>query len=178
MFQDSIIAKLLESQKEGGHVRRSESGSDESAKEHQDRFRALPPNGSVNCIGSRPSCAAFILRLATPGDSNVCPADRQHAGIAHPSLCAYRDQSPLGEALTYIAKYWEGLKLFLTDGRIEIYNNRVERTIRPENALFAGHDAGTENGATSALQAKPCRAARRFYRHAHCHHQRPQAKPD
>ncbi len=29
-------------------------------------------------------------------------------------------KSPLGEALAYIAKYWDGLKLFLTDGRIEI----------------------------------------------------------
>jgi len=59
-------------------------------------------------------------------------------------------KSPLGEALAYIAKYREGLKLFLTDGRIEIDNNSVERTIRPialnrKNALFAGHDTGAEN---------------------------------
>ncbi|WP_234908562.1 IS66 family transposase, partial [Rhizobium rhizogenes] len=40
-------------------------------------------------------------------------------------------KSPLGEALAYIAKYWDGLQLFLTDGRIEIDNNTVERTIRP-----------------------------------------------
>ncbi|WP_244432369.1 IS66 family transposase [Rhizobium johnstonii] len=40
-------------------------------------------------------------------------------------------KSPLGEALAYMAKYWEGLKLFLTDGRIEIDSNSVERTIRP-----------------------------------------------
>jgi len=35
-------------------------------------------------------------------------------------------KSPLGEALAYITKYWDGLKLFLTDGRIEIDNNSVE----------------------------------------------------
>ena len=40
-------------------------------------------------------------------------------------------KSPLGEALKYIAKYWVGLCMFLTDGRIEIDNNTVERTIRP-----------------------------------------------
>lgn len=40
-------------------------------------------------------------------------------------------KSPLGEALAYIAKYWDGLCVFLTDGRIEIDNNSVERTIRP-----------------------------------------------
>lgn len=54
--------------------------------------------------------------------------------------------SPLGEALAYIAKYWDSLKLSLTGGRIEIENNSVERTILPivlnrKNTLFAGRDA-------------------------------------
>lgn len=31
----------------------------------------------------------------------------------------------------YIAKYWDGLCVFLSVGRIEIDNNTVERTIRP-----------------------------------------------
>ena len=47
-------------------------------------------------------------------------------------------------------KYWDGLCLFLTDGRIEMDSNAVERTIRPialnrKNALFAGHDDGATN---------------------------------
>lgn len=71
-------------------------------------------------------------------------------------------KSPLGEALAYIARYWDGLKLFLTDGRIEIDNNTVERTIRPialnrKNALFAGHDAGAENWATIASLVETCK---------------------
>lgn len=71
-------------------------------------------------------------------------------------------KSPLGDALAYIAKYWEGLKLFLTDGRIEIDNNSVERTIRPialnrKNALFAGHDAGAGNSATIASLIETCK---------------------
>lgn len=71
-------------------------------------------------------------------------------------------KSPLGEALKYIAKYWEGLRLFLTDGRIEIDNNSVERTIRPialnrKNALFAGHDAGAENWAIIASLIETCK---------------------
>ncbi|WP_417423041.1 IS66 family transposase, partial [Hoeflea sp.] len=71
-------------------------------------------------------------------------------------------KSPLGEALKYIAKYWKGLQLFLTDGRIEIDNNSVERTIRPialnrKNALFAGHDAGAENWATIASLVQTCK---------------------
>lgn len=56
-------------------------------------------------------------------------------------------KSPLGEALRYIFKLWDGLCLFLEDGRIEMDSNAVERAIRPialnrKNALFAGHDEG------------------------------------
>lgn len=73
-----------------------------------------------------------------------------------------RQKSPLVEALAYIAKYWDGLKLFMADGRIEIDNNSVERTIRPialnrKNALFAGHDAGAENWATIASLIETCK---------------------
>ncbi|ANL41424.1 IS66 family insertion sequence transposase domain-containing protein [Rhizobium phaseoli] len=71
-------------------------------------------------------------------------------------------KSPLGEALANTAKYWDGLKLFLADGRIEIDNNPVERTIRPialnrKNALFAGHDAGAENWAAIASLIETCK---------------------
>jgi transposase len=71
-------------------------------------------------------------------------------------------KAPLGEALSYIAKYWPGLVLFLTDGRIELDNNAVERTIRPialnrKNALFAGHDAGAENWAVIASLIETCK---------------------
>ena len=71
-------------------------------------------------------------------------------------------KSPLGEALAYIAKYWDGLCVFLTDGRIEIDNNTVERSIRPialnrKNALFAGHDAGAENWAIIASPVESCK---------------------
>lgn len=48
------------------------------------------------------------------------------------------------------------------DGRVEIDNNSVERTIRPialnrKNALFAGHDAGAENWATIASLIETCK---------------------
>ena len=71
-------------------------------------------------------------------------------------------KAPLGEALKYIAKYWEGLCLFLTDGRIEMDSNAVERTIRPialnrKNALFAGHDAGAANWGVIASLIETCK---------------------
>ena len=71
-------------------------------------------------------------------------------------------KAPLGEALKYIAKYWDGLVLFLTDGHIEMDSNAVERTIRPialnrKNALFAGHDVGAQNWGVIASLIETCK---------------------
>lgn len=71
-------------------------------------------------------------------------------------------KSPVGETLKYIAKYWDGLILFLADGRVELDSNAVERTIRPialnrKNALFAGHDAGAQNWAMIASFVETCK---------------------
>ena len=72
------------------------------------------------------------------------------------------NKTPIGQALAYIAKYWDGLCLFLTDGRIEVDNNTVERTIRPialnrKNSLFAGHDEGAKNWAMIASLIETCK---------------------
>ena len=71
-------------------------------------------------------------------------------------------KSPIGEALSYIAKHWEGLIVFHEDGRVELDSNSVERTIRPialnrKNALFAGHDAGAQNWAILASMTETCK---------------------
>ena len=56
-------------------------------------------------------------------------------------------KSRVGEKLGYFAGHWDGLILFLDDGRVEMDTNPVENAIRPltlnrKNALFAGHDEG------------------------------------
>ena len=61
-------------------------------------------------------------------------------------------KSRLGEKLGYIHRHWDGLQIFLTDGRVEMDTNPVENTIRPitlnrKNALFAGHDEGSHTWA-------------------------------
>ncbi|MEO1464551.1 MAG: IS66 family transposase [Pseudomonadota bacterium] len=40
-------------------------------------------------------------------------------------------KSPIGEAMRYIFKLWDGLNVFLEDGRVEMDSNAVERAIRP-----------------------------------------------
>lgn len=90
----------------------------------------------------------------------------QKVAAFHDWLAAARGQvsakSPTGEALKYIARYWDGLTLFLEDGRIEMDSNPVERTIRAialnrKNALFAGHDEGARNWATCATLIETCK---------------------
>lgn len=71
-------------------------------------------------------------------------------------------KSRLGEKLGYISRHWDGLRVFLTDGRVEIDSNPVERTIRPialnrKNALFAGHDEGGKNWGRIASLIETCK---------------------
>ena len=71
-------------------------------------------------------------------------------------------RSRLGEKLTYIANRWDGLLVFLYDGRVEIDSNFVENRIRPlkltaKNALFAGHDEGAAGWARIASLIETCK---------------------
>ncbi len=71
-------------------------------------------------------------------------------------------KSRLGEKLAYIANHWDGLQVFLTDGRVEIDNNPVENRIRPialgrKNHLFCGHDEGGRSWARIASLVETCK---------------------
>jgi len=77
-------------------------------------------------------------------------------------LARVSGKSRLGEKLRYINSHWDGLQIFLTDGRVEIDSNAVERTIRPialnrKNALFAGHDEGGKNWGRIASLIETCK---------------------
>jgi hypothetical protein len=63
-----------------------------------------------------------------------------------------RAKSKVGEALTYLNNQWEYLCRFLEDGRIELSNNRAERSIKPfvigrKNFLFANTPRGARTSA-------------------------------
>ena len=60
-------------------------------------------------------------------------------------------KAPLGKALTYLKNQWPYLTNYLKDGRLELSNNRAERSIKPfvidrKNFLFAN----TPKGATGS----------------------------
>ena len=61
-------------------------------------------------------------------------------------------KSKLGEAFTYLRNQWEYLTNYLLDGRLEISNNRAERSIKPfvmgrKNFLFANTPRGAKASA-------------------------------
>jgi transposase len=61
-------------------------------------------------------------------------------------------KSAFGEAITYCLNQWNDLTHFLLDGRLEIDNNRAERSIKPfvigrKNFLFANTPRGAEGSA-------------------------------
>ena len=61
-------------------------------------------------------------------------------------------KSPLGNALNYIIPRWDTLLAYLYDGMLEIDNNLVENSIRPnalgrKNYLFAGSHSGAHRTA-------------------------------
>jgi transposase len=56
-------------------------------------------------------------------------------------------KSALAEAIRYALRHWQGLGLFLEDGRLELDTNTIEQALRGialgrKNALFAGSDGG------------------------------------
>ncbi|MGE5606637.1 MAG: IS66 family transposase [Bacteroidota bacterium] len=96
--------------------------------------------------------------------AEVTPDERHKKRIEHsrPVLDAFRDwlkyqtprvlpKSALGQAIRYCRNQWDKLEGFMKDGRLEIDNNRSERSIKPfvigrKNWLFAN----TAKGATSS----------------------------
>ena len=74
-------------------------------------------------------------------------------------------KSSLAKAIRYMLSRSASLRLFLSDGRVEMDQSTVERAIRPQkltvkNALFAGSDGGARHWAIVATlieTAKMCR---------------------
>jgi hypothetical protein len=70
--------------------------------------------------------------------------------------------SDLAKAMRYTLRHWDGLNLYLDDGRLEMDTNVVERAIRPvtitrKNSLFAGSDAGARRWAIATTLIQSCK---------------------
>jgi transposase len=70
--------------------------------------------------------------------------------------------SDLAKAMRYALAHWDGLILYLDDGRLEMDTNIVERAIRPvtitrKNSMFAGSDAGARRWAIANTLIQTCK---------------------
>ena len=73
-------------------------------------------------------------------------------------------QTALGRALAYLANEWDRLVVYLTDGRIEIDNNKTENALRPfclgrRNWMFSDTVAGVQASANLYSLIETCKAA-------------------
>lgn len=104
------------------------------------------------------SCRCIFPRSSASGAARQ---DRSVAIVAdlfklwEKELPRISGKSKLAEAIRYATSRRAVLERFLTDGRVEIDSNIVERAIRPQtivrkNALFAGSDGGGNTWATVA----------------------------
>ena len=71
-------------------------------------------------------------------------------------------QSLTGKAITYALDRWDGLTLYVRDGRMEIDNNLVENAIRPsaigkKNWLFFGSESGGWQNAVMYTIVQNCK---------------------
>lgn len=71
-------------------------------------------------------------------------------------------RSKLADAIRYAFRHWDGLLLYLDDGRLEIDSNTVERCMKPiapgrRNSLFAGHQKGAHYWAVLASLVACCK---------------------
>ena len=70
------------------------------------------------------------VRLAVR-QARTVPLVEDFGGWLRQQRARVSPKSRLGEKLAYIGNHWDGLQVFLTDGRVEMDNNVVENAIRP-----------------------------------------------
>src|SRR4051812_31682965 len=115
-----------------------------------DRRLPAPPGGGSAEVRGRP---AEERRTARQERSK--PLVEALHGWLTAQLGRVSGKSALAEAIRYALRHWDGLVLFLDDGRLELDTNTVERAIRPialgrKNSLSAGGGGGARHWAIVA----------------------------
>src|SRR5580704_12919063 len=121
-------------------------------------------HASPNSTRSRPGSAANRLMCAKPAVRQLRSqplVEDLHVWLQDhvPRVPGWTD---LAKAMRYMLRHWDGLILYLDDGRLEMDTNVVERAIRPvtitrKNSLFAGSDAGARRWAIANTLIQSCK---------------------
>ncbi len=109
----------------------------------------------------RESQAGARLRAAVRAAQSRLVVQRFHRALLH-LRSRVLPKSLLGLAIAYALGQWDGLTVYLDDGRVEIDNNLVENAIRPtalgkKNWLFVGEAGAGQRGAVLYSIIESCR---------------------
>ena len=99
-------------------------------------------------IGLMATKLGQAYRMVPEGDV----LDKALGAWANETSAKTAPKSALGKALQYLREQWPYLVRYLEDGRLELSNNRAERSIKPfvigrKNWLFSNTPAGAQSSA-------------------------------
>ncbi len=100
--------------------------------------------------------------ILTRREQDAKPVLLQIKAILDEAQIKVAPQSPLGKAIFYALGHWDALLIYLQDGRLEIDNNKSERSIKPfvigrKNWLFHGNDLGARAGSILFSLIETCK---------------------
>jgi transposase len=134
-------------------------------RKYHEALQVLPAHQRANTVAAEGLAFCNALFEVERRWREATPKERYVARIAEsrPILDAFLKwliaqqlrvlpKSLLGQAITYSINQWEKLVVFLQDGRLEIDNNRSERSIKPvvigrKNFLFSNTPRGAKASA-------------------------------
>ena len=136
-------------------------------RKFDEALRALPPNAKNTPTVAQEGLNFCNQLFAVERDlHDVTPEERYKKRMerSRPVLDAFKEwlkyqtprvlpKSALGQAIQYCCNQWDKLEGFMKDGRLELDNNRCERSIKPfvigrKNWLFANTPKGAGASAT------------------------------
>ena len=131
-------------------------------RKFDEAVKSLPKGKANGSSASQGLAYCTLLFKIEEGLSEATAEERYHERLKHAkpvldAMLAWANsrtaapKSALGKAFTYLKEQWPYLTNYLKDGRLEISNNRAERSIKPfvidrKNFLFAN----TPKGATGS----------------------------
>ena len=129
-------------------------------RKFDEAMKSLPKSKAKNSSAAQGLAYCSLLFGLEDDFAELTPDERyqQRLEQAKPVLDAFlawaniRNAAPksaLGKALTYLKEQWPYLTNYLKDGRMELSNNRAERSIKPfvidrKNFLFANTPGGAK----------------------------------
>ncbi len=132
-------------------------------RKFDEAMKSLPKGKAKNSSAAQGLAYCSLLFGLEDNFAELTPEERyqQRLEQAKPVLDAFlawanvRNAAPksaLGKALTYLREQWPYLTNYLKDGRLELSNNRAERSIKPfvidrKNFLFANTPSGAKGSA-------------------------------